>query len=153
MSYIVIKGLTMHFDFNVDPTQGHSLSTKFKDKSKTVDNNSEANKTPKAIEPGAINKTLAKDEINISNEAKEKLEEEVNESIGKTSAKEKKSPTELADEMKQKLIDDLKKRIKKLSEELQKVQDKQDEGSIERAKLLQGQINDLNGALLTIMTS
>jgi chaperonin cofactor prefoldin len=60
---------------------------------------------------------------------------------------------EIAAEVKQKAIDDIKDRIEQIAEELHKLQDQEDETSKEQIKLFQQQINDLTGQLLTIMSS
>jgi archaellum component FlaC len=110
------------------------------------------------VEPTAnTNKnTAAKDKVSISAEASELLEKEKveakNENISATDDTKSKSIMEVAEEIKQEIIDDIKKQIEKINEELQKVKGRDDEGSKERAKVLQGQINDLNGQLITIMT-
>lgn len=88
-------------------------------------------------------KEWPEDKLSISAEGKKKLEEE----------EESKTPQELAEELKQKTIDNIKERLEQLREELKKLEGQTDEASLETAKLLQGQINDLNGQLLTIMTS
>jgi molecular chaperone DnaK (HSP70) len=112
------------------------------------------------VEPTANTKqnTAAKDKVSISAEASELLEKEKekveakNENISATDDTKSKSIMEVAEEIKQEIIDDIKKQIEKINEELQKVKGQDDEGSKERAKVLQGQINDLNGQLITIMT-
>jgi uncharacterized membrane protein (DUF106 family) len=60
---------------------------------------------------------------------------------------------EIAAEVKQKKIDDIKARIEQIAEELHKLQGQEDEASKEQAKLLQQQINDLTGQLVIIMSS
>lgn len=60
---------------------------------------------------------------------------------------------EIAAEVKQKAIDDIKDRIEQIAEELHKLQDQEDETSKEQIKLFQQQINDFTGQLLTIMSS
>jgi RNA processing factor Prp31 len=110
------------------------------------------------VEPTANTKqnTAAKDKVSISAEASELLEKEKteakNENISATDDTKSKSIMDVAEEIKQEIIDDIKKQIEKINEELQKVKGQDDEGSKERAKVLQGQINDLNGQLITIMT-
>lgn len=105
------------------------------------------------VNPNASSKAWSEDTVSISDEANEQLKDEMKESVGLSSGSESKSVLEMAEELKQKIIDDLKERIEKVSEELQKLKSQDDEGSKEQAKLLQKQINDLNGQLLTIMTS
>jgi hypothetical protein len=60
---------------------------------------------------------------------------------------------EIAAEVKQKKIDDIKARIEQIAEELHKLQGQEDVASKEQAKLLQQQINDLTGQLVIIMSS
>lgn len=98
-------------------------------------------------------KEWPEDSVSISDEAKKKLEEATKISIGAPEGSQNKSLMELAEEIKQKTIEDIKERIKELTEELQKLEAQNDENSKEQAKLLQGQINALNGQLLTVMTS
>lgn len=97
---------------------------------------------------------LPADEVSISDEAAEKLLEEkrITHVDGADSSK-KKSIMAIAEEIKQKTIDDLKERIEKLTEQFQKLRSQGDESSKEQIKLLQGQLNDLNAQLLTIMTT
>jgi transposase len=118
-------------------------------------NNDQAtnNDITEGINPNASAKGWAEDTVSISDEANEQLKEEMKESVSVSGGSESKSIFEMAEELKQKMIDDLKERIEKVSEELQKLKSQDDEGSKEQAKLLQKQINDLNGQLLTIMTS
>ncbi len=103
--------------------------------------------------PNTSSKNWPEDEISISDEAKEQLEEEKKENVDASDSSKHKSIMEFAEEIKQKTIDDLKKRIEELTEELKKLAAQGDEHSKELAKVLQRQINDLNGQLLTIMTS
>jgi hypothetical protein len=98
-------------------------------------------------------KDWPEDKVSISVEGNEQLEEERKESLGVSDGSESKSIMEMAEELKQKTIDDLKERIEIASEELQKIKGQDDESSKEQAKLLQKQINDLNIQLLTIMTN
>ena len=60
---------------------------------------------------------------------------------------------ELAEEVKQKNIDNIKDKIEELTEDLKKLEGQDNENAKEQAKLLQVQINDLNGQLLVVMTS
>jgi len=103
--------------------------------------------------PDASTKAWSVDKVSISDEAKEQLKDEIKESVSVSDGSETKSIFEMAEELKQKIIADLKEQIDKISEELQKLKAQDDEGSKEQVKLLQKQINDLNGQLLTIMTS
>jgi len=103
--------------------------------------------------PNAPTKAWSVDKVSISDEAKEQLKDEIKENVSVSDGSETKSIFEMAEELKQKIIADLKERIDKISEELQKLKAQDDEGSKEQVKLLQKQINDLNGQLLTIMTS
>ncbi len=105
------------------------------------------------IKSNSLAKAWAEDTVSISDEANEQLKEEMNESVDVSGGSESKSILEMAEELKQKIIDDLKERIEKVAEELQKLKSQDDESSKDQAKLLQKQINDLNGQLLTIMTS
>ncbi|NQZ23684.1 MAG: hypothetical protein HRT53_16750 [Colwellia sp.] len=103
--------------------------------------------------PNVHTKGWPEDKVSISDEANEQLKEESKESVNVSAGSESKSIFAMAEELKQKIIADLKERIEKVSEELQKLKGQDDEGSKEQVKLLQKQINDLNGQLLTIMTS
>ena len=97
---------------------------------------------------------LPKDEVSISPEAAKKLlDEKKSESVDGSGSSKEKSIMEQAEEMKQKMLDDIKERIDEITEKLQKLEAQSDEASKEQAKLLQGQLNDLNAQLLTIMTS
>lgn len=91
--------------------------------------------------------------MSLSDAARQQLKEEQKANIDASDDSKHKSIMELAEEIKQKTIDDIKKRIKELTEELKKLTAQSDESSKEQAKLLQKQINDLNGQLLTIMTT
>jgi len=98
-------------------------------------------------------KGLPKDQVSISAEAAEKqLQEKRTENVDGSDSTKKTSIMELAEEIKQKMIDDIKERIKEVSEALQKLKAQDDESSKEQVKLLQGQLNDLNAQLLTIMS-
>ena len=103
--------------------------------------------------PNASTKDWPEDKVSISAEANEQLKEKIKESVSVSAGSESKSIFAMAEELKQKIIADLKERIEKVSEELQKLKGQEDEGSKEQVKLLQKQINDLNGQLLTMMTS
>ena len=97
---------------------------------------------------------LPADQVSISDEAAEKLSEEnKTKNIDGSDGAKQKSIMELAEELKQKVIDDIKERIEELTEEMQRLETQGDESSKEQAKLLQGQINDLNAQLLTIMST
>jgi hypothetical protein len=124
------------------------------DKSLNI-NNERASNNIKTEEtnPNSAAKVWADDKVSISDEANEQLKEDIKENVSVSDGSESKSIFEMAEELKQKIIDDLKERIEKVSEDLQKLKSQDDEGSKEQAKLLQKQINDLNGQLLTIMTS
>jgi hypothetical protein len=98
-------------------------------------------------------KNWAEDKLTISLEANEKFENELNLNIESSDEPTSKSIMELAAEVKQKAIDDIKERIEQIAEELHKLQGQEDEASKEQTKLLQQQINDLTGQLLTIMSS
>lgn len=111
------------------------------------------NDITQGIIPNASTKAWAEDTVSISDEANEQLKDEMKESVSVSDGSKSKSMMEMAEEIKQKTIDDIKERIEKVSEELQKLKGQDDEGSKEQTKLLQKQINDLNGQLLTIMTS
>jgi len=103
--------------------------------------------------PETASKDWPEDKLSLSEAAKQQLKEEKKANIDASDDSKHKSIMELAEEIKQKTIDDIKKRIKELTEELKKLTAQDDESSKERAKLLQKQINDLNGQLLTIMTT
>jgi len=97
---------------------------------------------------------LPADQVSISDEAAEKLREESEtKNIDGSDGAEPKSIMQLAEELKQKAIDDIKERIEELMEEIQKLETQGDESSKEQAKLLQAQLNDLNAQLLTIMSN
>ena len=98
-------------------------------------------------------KAWAEDKLSISLEANKKLEDELKLNAEASEEPKSKSIMELAAEVKQKAIDDIKERIEQIAEELHKLQGQEDEASKEQAKLLQQQINDLTGQLLTIMSS
>lgn len=99
-------------------------------------------------------KGLLEDKVSISAEAAKKLlEESKAENIDATENSKPASIMELAEEIKQKTIEDLKERIKELAEELQNLKAQEDESSKEQAKLLQAQINSLNAQLLTILSN
>jgi len=121
--------------------------------------NDAKNEGAKALDITTSNKQVTsskdwpEDELSLSEEARQQLKQEQKASIDASDDSKHKSIMELAEEMKQQTIDDIKKRIKELTEELQKVAAQNDESSKELAKLLQKQINDLNGQLLTILTS
>jgi hypothetical protein len=98
-------------------------------------------------------KSWAEDKLSISLEANKKLEDELNLNVETSDEPKSKSIIEISAEVKQKTIDDIKARIEQIAEELHKSQGQEDEASKEKAKLLQQQINDLTGQLLTIMSS
>ena len=117
------------------------------------------NESSKALVIATANKQVTyskdwpEDELSLSDAARQQLKEEQKANIDASDDSKHKSIMELAEEIKQKTIDDIKKRIKELTEELKKLTAQSDESSKEQAKLLQKQINDLNGQLLTIMTT
>ncbi len=116
------------------------------------------NSTNITIKPSHNQQTSAKsmsdDRVSISAEAAEKqLKDKKSENLDASDNAKNKSVMELAEEIKQKTIDDIKNRLKELTEQLHKLDGQRDEKSQEQAKLLQGQITDLNAQLLTIMSA
>jgi len=106
-----------------------------------------------SINENSITKDWPEDQVSISEEAKKELESHNTENVDASDTSESKSILEIAEEIKQKTIDDLKKRIEELTQELKRLEAENVESSKEQAKLIQGQINALNGHLLTVMTT
>ena len=106
-----------------------------------------------SFKKSTFTKDWTEDKLSISLEANNKLEDELNLNIESSDEPKSKSIMGIAAEVKQKTIDDIKARIEQIAEELHKLQGQEDEASKEQAKLLQQQINDLTGQLLTIMSS
>jgi len=99
-------------------------------------------------------KGLPEDKVSISAEAEKKqLDEKKNDKLDASDSAKKKSIMELAEEIKQKTIDDIKDKIKELTEQLQQLEAQGDESAKEQVESLQRQITDLNAQLLTIMAS
>ena len=130
-----------------------SLHLSSEQASKTNNQNSTNVKITPSINEIPITKDWPEDKISISEEAKKELESHNKENVDASDTSQSKSILELAAEIKQKTNGDLKNRIEELTQELKRLEAENDESSKEQAKLIQGQINALNGHLLTIMTT
>ena len=100
-------------------------------------NNSTNVKITPSINEIPITKDWPEDKISISEEAKKELESHNKENVDASDTSQSKSILELAAEIKQKTIGDLKKRIEELTQELKRLESENDESSKEQAKLIQ----------------
>ena len=129
---------------SLPPTTSPTKTTDNKDLD--ADAASQSAATGTAVTPGV-------DRVTISGEGREKLEQEGSKALHALASKpqeEAVADTDDKSDRLDKMIEDLKEKIREVQQEIAKLQGKEDEASIEQRKMLENQLNAYLGQLMAL---